>query len=315
MAATSSIDVSVAIPTYGRERALVDTVTLVLAQQPAPMEILVLDQTARHEPATEECLTRWNEERRIRWFRLGEPAIPRAMNRALLEARGSVVLYLDDDVVPGEGLVGAHEAGYGAEPDAWAVAGQVVQPWQKVGSAKAACTAEGLRQDLEFPFNSTARCWVRSSVGCNLSVRRSRALEIGGFDENFRGAAFRFETEFCRRVWQRGGKVFFAPDASVRHLRLPAGGTRAHGSHLRSASPSHGVGDYYFAMRCGRGWEKAAYVFRRPIREIATRFHLTHPWWIPVKLLGEMRAMAMAWHLNRQGPKLIGQDRWSAECA
>jgi len=163
---------------------------------------------------------------------------------------------------------------------------------------------------LDFKFYSTSRRCVKNVIACNLSVRRERALEIGGFDMNFIGAAYRFETEFCRRVWQHGGKVLFEPKASIRHLKVERGGIRKYGSHLSSSSPMHSVGDYYFALRQGVNSETLRYIFRRPFREISTKFHLKHPWWIPVKLLGEIRALLLAMKLYQQGPRLI---QWPPE--
>ena len=79
------------------------------------------------------------------------------------------------------------------------------------------------------------------------------------------------------------------------------------GSHLTSASPRHGMGDYYFALRSGMSRESAAYMLLRPFREVRTRFHLRQPWYIPVKLVGEMRAFAAAVGAWRRGPRLIHQ--------
>jgi GT2 family glycosyltransferase len=139
----------------------------------------------------------------------------------------------------------------------------------------------------------------------NLSVRRDKALQIGGFDENFIGVAYRFETEFAHRIWAQGGKILFQPEASIHHLRAPSGGTRSHGNHLTSVSPLHGVGDFYFALRQGLSLATLIYMARRPFREVCTRFHLKHPWWIPVKFLGEIRALLLAIRLRRQGPRYV----------
>jgi GT2 family glycosyltransferase len=139
----------------------------------------------------------------------------------------------------------------------------------------------------------------------NLSVRRDRAIAVGGFDENFVGTAFRFETEFCRRLIAAGGRVLFQPTARILHLRAPRGGTRSYGNHLTSASAAHGVGDYYFALRGGLTVEALAYIAWRPLRQVRTRFHLRRPWWIAPKLVGEMRALAWAIRLARRGPRLL----------
>ena len=296
--------VTVAIATFGRERVLVETIEAVLALQPSPRELLVLDQTPEHETATEAALSRWHQAGAIRWLRLEQPSITKAMNQALLLASQPLVLFLDDDVVPDRGLVAAHESAY-ADRSVWAVVGQVLQPGQQVVHVDVWPQESGLRRDLAFPFNCDFPCPIYSCIGCNLSVDRDRALSIGGFDENFGEVAYRFEAEFARRVWRSGGRLVFDPAASIKHLQTPRGGTRAYGNHLRSMRPAHSVGDYYFALSQGVSAASLGYCLNRFIRSATTRFHLTHPWWIAPKLVGELRGMSRAVGLAIAGPKLF----------
>ncbi|HEX2123609.1 MAG TPA: hypothetical protein VHL59_18410, partial [Thermoanaerobaculia bacterium] len=125
---------------------------------------------------------------------------------------------------------------------------------------------------------------------------------IGGFDENFIGAAYRFETDFAMRVAAAGGKVWFEPAASIRHLKLESGGLRAFGDHRAVAAPTHTVGDYYFALHhVPRFWRYAA---RRMMKNVATRYHASHPWTIPAKITAELRGLALAKRLFRKGRQL-----------
>jgi GT2 family glycosyltransferase len=225
------------------------------------------------------------------------------MNVALLQATRPLVLFLDDDIEPCEGLVDAHAESYEGE-QTWAVVGRISQPPHEP-TPDGRFSRQGLRAFLDFPFDSTEPAWVANVMAGNLSVRRDRAIAAGGFDENFVGAAFRFETEFCRRLVANGGRVLFQPRARIHHLRAPSGGTRAYGSHLTSASGAHGVGDYYFALRQGLDLECLGYIASRPFRQVRTRFHFRRPWWIPVKLLGEVRALAWAIRLRGQGPRYL----------
>jgi GT2 family glycosyltransferase len=231
------------------------------------------------------------------------------MNVALREAPSNIVLFVDDDVRPVPGLLAAHLAAHAEFPDVWAVAGQVLQPGQAAAAMACPVAEQGLRADLDFAFHGTQRAWVRNVMAGNLSVRRADALRIGGFDENFVGVAYRFETEFARRVWHRGGRILFEPSASIRHLRAPSGGTRAYGNHLCSASPYHGEGDYYFALREGHGLSRVAYICRRMLREVSTRYHASHPWHIPVKLVGEVRALTLALRLHAEGPRHVAASQ------
>ena len=302
------VPVSVVIPTYCREQVLVETIEYMLGQHPSAGEIIVVDQTPAHDEDVELQLSQWAAANRIRWIRLETASIPNAMNQGLLHAEHDVVLFLDDDIEAGPSLVGRHYRHY-VDPGVLGVVGQVLQPGQ--GPAEGEDDhprGEGLTRDLEFPFNGTCRCSVLNCMAGNLSVRRNKALEAGGMDLNFIGIAYRFETEFCRRLIRLSGQVMFDPEASIRHLQAPSGGTRAYGDALRSASPLHGVGDYYFAIREGRsGYEVGRYFMARLVKSLGRRAYLAEPWWLPVKLVGEVRAMLLAVRLGAGPQRLIRQ--------
>jgi GT2 family glycosyltransferase len=293
------LSISVVFPTYQREQVLVDSIHCVLKQSVQPAEVLVIDQTPEHDAEVQRQLEEWSSKDAIRWIRLGEPSIPASMNLGLRAAKGDIVLFLDDDIQTGERLVAGHLDAYEEFPGATAVSGQVLQPGELAVPAIVDCPRSGLRADLAFPFYSSEGDWVSNVMAGNLSVRREAALATGGFDENFIGVAYRFETDFARRLIRAGGKIRFDPRASIHHLRAPSGGTRSEGSHLTSASPRHGMGDYYFAFLYGNGAESWRYSLDRMFREVRTRFHLRHTWWIPVKLLGEARALIAGWRMAR----------------
>lgn len=126
----------------------------------------------------------------------------------------------------------------------------------------------------------------------NLSVDRERALGIGGFDERYTAVAYRFETDFARRLVNAGGRIRYEPAASIRHLKAPGGGVRTYGDHRTSPSPAHSFGDYYFARKhVPLFWP---YVARRLRSNVLTRHLATHPWAIPLKLIGEIRGLIQA---------------------
>jgi cellulose synthase/poly-beta-1,6-N-acetylglucosamine synthase-like glycosyltransferase len=54
--AQKTLSISVIIPTYNREEALRDTLVDVLKQDYPDYEVIVVDQTANHEPETQACL-------------------------------------------------------------------------------------------------------------------------------------------------------------------------------------------------------------------------------------------------------------------
>ena len=295
---------SIVIPSYRREQVLLDTVHALLEICSSEDEVIVIDQTQVHVESVEKQLREWDKSGSIRWLLQGQPSVVAAMNRGLRVAHSDLVLFLDDDIVPSPDLLAVHRRAHQEQPELWAVTGQILQPGQGLDSSCSSSQSHGLRADLDFAFNSTRPCEIKNVMAGNLSVKKQHAVAIGGFDENFLSPiSFRFETDFARRICMAGGKIRFEPAASIQHLAFPTGGTRSLGSHLRSASPLHGVGDYYFALVHGRGAEGFLYILCRPFREVRTRYHLRHPWWIPVKFVGEIRAMFMAFRLDRHHPE------------
>ena len=268
---TSSVSITVAIPTYGRDQVLVDTIRHVLALDPPPAEVIVLDQTKEHVLEVARTLEAWHRSAAIRWLHLPEPLIPGALNRGLIEARHDIVLFLDDDIVPEPGLVKAHVNAH-EQIKARLVAGRVVQPWQRENDFSC---------DKQFHFASCRPAWIEEFMAGNFSISRQLALKIGGFDECFVRVAYNFEAEFAHRWRNAGNGIYFEPAAKIHHLRATDGGTRMFGEHLRSVRPNHAVGAYYYFLRTWSGRKSMFKFLARPFRAISTRHHLRRPWWIP----------------------------------
>jgi len=296
MGGVAMTNVTIAIPTFNRGAILVETIERLLELRPAAGEIVIVDQTPEHPPDIEARLAQWSSEERIRWIRLPRPSIPGSMNHALRIAIHRIVLFVDDDVIPSSTLAAEHERAYGE--NVWAVVGQVFQPGEERGHFDEARLHRGALRDLEFPFNHDVAMDVENVIACNLSVDRDRALSIGCFDERYLFAAYRFESDFARRVIAHGGRVRFDPSAGVRHLKVPTGGVRAHGDPRRTASPAHSAGDYLFAMtHVLPFWP---YALRRFRQNVFTRYTLRHPIAVPLKAAAELRGYLLARRLRRE---------------
>jgi GT2 family glycosyltransferase len=288
------LPITVAIPTYRRERVLLETLGYLLSSAELPAEIIVLDQTESHEPPTVEALRSLADSGRINWMHLNAPSITAAMNQGLRRAGQEIVLFVDDDVRPDPGLLAAHLAAHSAHKDGL-VAGRVIQPWQEGSTG----SVEG-----NLGFAATRPGLIKEFIGCNFSVRRDLAVRLGGFDENFVRVAYRYEAEFAHRYCATGRLIHFEPEACLHHLKDGHGGTRSFGDHLTTWRADHAVGAYYCGLRTGCLREFVA----RPWRSVATRYHLCRPWRIPVTLWAEVCGMFWAMRLQLRGPQLLDSD-------
>lgn len=292
-------DLSICIPTYRRGAIVVETIDRLLSLRESAAAILVVDQTSDDPPEIQGRLRALHDQRKIEWIRLPEPSIPHAMNCGLLAARTPLVLFLDDDIIPSDALAEAHARAHRAR-DVAAVVGQILQPGEEPRPADVHS-----ERDLEFAFYSSIGRFVQNVMAGNLSVDRTKAIAAGGFDENFAGTAYRFETDFAWRLHASGESIWYEPSAWIHHLKAGTGGLRTWGEHLRSTAPTHSTGDYYLALQHFDRSRVARHVLRRLRKTLITRFDLTHPWWIPLKVVREVRAFRQAVAARKRGRRLI----------
>ncbi|MFN9644471.1 MAG: glycosyltransferase [Cyanobacteriota bacterium] len=295
------MSISIAIPTLGREKVLLDTINELLQLPIRADEILIVDQTVTHQNQTQTHLQRWHQEEKIRWIRIQYKSITHAMNIALRKAKSESVLFLDDDIIPDESLVEEHlRCSY--DKPSFIIAGRVLQPWHH-GKADAL--------EKPFLFNSLEERVVTSFMGGNVLIPRREAIRIGGFDTNFVRVAYHFEAEFAHRWINSGNQIYYAPKALIHHLKTGGGGTRSYGNHLTTIKPDHAVGRHYFYL-CTYSFRDA---IRRSMRDIfkssLTKHHLKYPLWIPFTFVSEITGYLWAILLIGSGRGLIASEQVS----
>lgn len=297
--------VSIVIPTYNREKVLIQTLVGLLKLEYKALEILVVDQSMRHSAEVTDALSIMNESGDIRWLKLSTPSIPNAMNVGALKALGEVVMFVDDDILIPCELVLEHAKEY-AHADINAVAGQVIQSWEQALDTQEPSYRDARDDDPDaFRFNSSNRISIRRFSGGNVSFRREDLIKVGGFDNNFTKVAYRFEAECAERFTRSGKILMFQPKASILHLKESSGGTRSFGDHQKTITPSHSVGRYYYFLVVKNQHKRWARFISSPFSSCASRFHLKHPWYIPVTLIAELSGMAWAIYLAFKGQDLI----------
>jgi GT2 family glycosyltransferase len=257
---------SIVICTYQRAEMCREAVRRLLGVIGARDEIIVVDQ-APEEPGTPETLAGLGADNRLRYFRQSRPDLVRARNHGVQMAKGDIVLFVDDDVIPSPDLVKAHLAAYVSE-ETGAVAGRVVTagiPPADVLDPRALDPVDGC---FYTNFDHREPAVLLTARGCNMSFRRSVLIGIGGSDTHFRPPfAFREDSDACLRVRALGYRLVFAPEAELVHLEAPRGGTRVPARRRSGVGRElHSYRRYFFHYRdnlyflCrhfrGAGWRR-----------------------------------------------------------
>jgi glycosyltransferase involved in cell wall biosynthesis len=241
--------ISIAIPTHNRARLLEQTLrSVMLAELPAgaDAECLVIDNNSTD--STQALVDDFAKTARIPTRRLLEPqqGSSYARNRAVKEACGDYLLFIDDDAIaeprwPIE-LIAALD-----QRELDAVCGMVLPRWtitppRWMGPSvyiKLAVHNETALTDAPLAQLETIHNYFSANVGF-----RRRAFELfGDFREELGVVAGNpmsgEDTELFERIMRSGGRMGFAPAARVHHL-IPA--ERMTRAYLRRKSYAFGIG-------------------------------------------------------------------------
>jgi glucosyl-dolichyl phosphate glucuronosyltransferase len=153
-----------------------------------------------------------------------------ARNRALAEALGDAMVFVDDDVNCRPGWLAAHGDAL-RDPSVAGIAGRIlpVLPESTPECFRTLYTSENggpvSRYDFgDEPREITLDGPVEPPFGANMAVRRGLALSLGGFRTDL-GWGKRMlpgeETELFRRILAAGGRLLYVPAAAVEHRIEP----------------------------------------------------------------------------------------------
>lgn len=292
----TELTVSVIIPTYEREEVLCQTLQQLLDQERQPDEILVIDQTPSHRPETTDFLQRLAREGRIRLIHQDEPSASRARNRGIREARGDILIFLDDDVLIERDFISAHLENY-QDSEVAAVTGAI---WSENGlplpplyqlPAQAQNDPLGW---MDVPPNVAVRVEKILLLGGNCSVRRQMAWRVGGFDENYGRYDYHADFDFGWRIHRAGGKIIHEPRAGIHHLVAPGGGCRVQRRWPSVPEVEELRPKFYFYLKNFPNPHSLRPILKLLRQQVVNRANVFRPYHLPLALWRALVAFSRA---------------------
>jgi GT2 family glycosyltransferase len=243
---------SVVIATYNRHEALRQTLTDLSRQSHYPIEVIVVDQSIAEGGDYAELQKELEGFRGVRYFHQSPPNAQIARNRGILAAKGEIVLLVDDDVRIPCDFIANHLRNYQVHPDLDGVSGQTLEPGQLPTSELPRYFHWPYNGWMFLPLNFSEKRPAINWPSCNGSVRRSIAISIGGFDEQFTRTWFD-DADFSWRLHRAGAKIVYDPSASLVHLKVPSGGKRPSGRdhHVLFDAESWSILFYFWRKNFG----------------------------------------------------------------
>jgi len=224
---------TVALCTHNHEQRLARTLRGLkqVIHPNCPWELLIVDNASTDGTRQVAAASDWRTPgMNVRVAREEKLGLSNARNRAIEEATGEYIIFMDDDETPDPHWLGAYERIILAErPDA---AGGRIEVMFEDGARPPWLQDELLGFLGQLHHGDTARRLVASDTpifGGNFAFRREVFARIGAFDAGLgrKGTANTGgeDTEIYRRMIASGSNVWWVPDAIIHH-RIQAGKLR-----------------------------------------------------------------------------------------
>jgi glycosyltransferase involved in cell wall biosynthesis len=213
--------ISVIIPTYNRASLLSMAIEGFMAQRSPYLirELLVIDDGSTDN--TEEMVQAMAQRSAIpiRYLRQSNRGPSAARNYGIREASSELILFTDDDVIPGAGLVEQHVQWHNQNPQcSTAVLGFLT--WHPHLHATPFMRWYGEYKLFNFGrLKHAEHADFHAFYTCNLSLKTEFLRNYGQFDEDFKRAAFE-DTELGYRLSKHGLQLLYNRNAIAYHYQF-----------------------------------------------------------------------------------------------
>ncbi len=224
----SEIHISIIIPTHNRAELLgqtLESISKLEIPSGKTVELLIIANACTDQSVAVCQAAEKNMPFDLRCVAEPQAGASHARNRALAEARGEILAFLDDDVwVEQQWLMGLMEVFDTKAADV--VAGKVTLWWQAVEKPPwLTHRSEHLLSSVDYGQEVRELFTGGEAISANLAVRRCVLQDVSSFrtdlDRQGRTVLAGGDTYFITQSLKTGHRMFYAPRAAIRHWVTP----------------------------------------------------------------------------------------------
>lgn len=220
--------VSIIIPTYGLSKYLNQALSSVQLQEcdGEEYEIIVVDNSPSGTVRDVVEEANRNGPHPVRYVREPHVGLHNARHAGAREARGEILVYIDDDVVVHPEWLAAMVRPFD-RPEVGCVGGKVIAKWEREPPEWWSQFHPGYLSLLDLAAEQIELKRQQAVHGCNMGVGRSVLYEVGRFspdavgDHRYIWLRGHGETGLHKKIYNAGYKVTYEPQAWVYH-QIPA---------------------------------------------------------------------------------------------
>ncbi|MBE0699129.1 MAG: glycosyltransferase [Anaerolineaceae bacterium] len=286
--------ISIVIPTYNRVESLKRVVSALYAQTSYPVdefELIVVSDGSTD--GTIDYLRQLTPPFPLVPIQQKNQGPAAARNTGVGAARGEIILFLDDDVVPAPQLISEHYRLFCEHGDGIVVLGPMITPADTVLSPWVDWEQNMLVKQYEAMSRGDWEPTGRQFYTGNSSVYRRHLLAQGGFDSSFKRAE---DVELAFRLEKQGLRFYFNPQAVGYHYAQ-----RSFASWIGIAY-AYGSNDVIFHQKKGQTWLlptiKKEFFQRNPFIRILSNLCVDHPQAAKLAIYLLKQAALISYRLN-----------------
>jgi len=203
----TSSDITVVIPTYNAAKTIAPLLESIFLQKPLPGEVVIVDDASTDDTIS---VAKRYSVRILAQDKNGGAA--RSRNIGISQAKGKIILFLDSDTCLMPSVIQNVINGFNKNADIHAINGYCYyKPLNKGWVALYKGLVENSWADLVEDWADDSKC-INARIG---AFTKASLLEMGGFDERYRGAYVE-DHEFGIR-YSKKYKIFFSKGLIVKH--------------------------------------------------------------------------------------------------